>query len=157
MHKTVYTTEIDKHAEIRNCLNVAFEYLTFLKTIEDGFTLAGKFFFYKYFMTDNNIFWWVINLHHTEIHLSPDEHIEITNRPNIDLWARKECVESHKIDNDAAFRPADAASFKNFSCIVWFNDTFPDAHKVGALAWEHELAIFVFNAFKENFDFIANF
>ena len=46
MHKTVYTTEIDEHAEISNCLNVAFEYLTFLKTIEDGFALAGKFFFH---------------------------------------------------------------------------------------------------------------
>ena len=107
-------------------------------------------------MTDNDIFWRVIDFHHTEIHLTSDEHIKITYRPN-DLRTRKECVESHKIDNDAAFRPSDAASFKNFTGIVGFNDTFPDAHKVGALAREYKLAIFVFNTFKENFDFIANF
>ena len=107
VQQAVDTAQINKCAVIGDVLDNAFQHLAFGQIGHQFGTRFGAGFFQHRTTRDNDVVALRVHLQNLERLRRTHQGRDVANRADIDLAARQECHGAGKIDNEAAFDPAE--------------------------------------------------
>ena len=125
MNQTVNTAQVNEYAIRGDVLDDTFEYLSFFEVRDDFNLLCFKFVFNKSLMGYNHVLVGLVDFHNLEFHGLVDEYVIVSDRFDIDLWAREERFYSENVNYEAAFCATFDITFDDFTCVVSFVDSVP--------------------------------
>ena len=85
VHKTVDSTEINKHTVRCDILNGTLQNLSFFKATNDDALLLFELSLNQCFVRDDDVFEFLVNFYNLEIHLFSNVDIEVADRLDVHL------------------------------------------------------------------------
>ena len=156
MNQAVNATEVDEHTIRSDVLDSTFKYLTFFKLSNNFFLLLFEFCFDKSLMRNDNILEFLIDFHNLEFHSLSYKHIVVTDRLNVDLRARQECLDTEYINNHTTLSAALDVALDDFIIVKSLVNTIPTACCTRFFVRKDKLSFFVFLIFNEHLNLVAN-
>src|SRR5690606_11286734 len=156
VQQAIYTTQVDEHTEVGHILDHTFQYLAFLKIVEDFSSLFLKIFLDQHFVGNHHVVIGVVDLDHFDFHFLPNIDIKIPDGLHIYLRTGKESLHAVNIDDQATF----GSSFhQTFDDTVIFQRSFnicPSTYHFGFLSGKHQLAQGIFLLLDEKIHLITD-
>ncbi len=156
MQQAVHAAKVDKHAEVGNILDAAFENLAFFEIGQNLLALLFHAFFYQNTMRNHDVLAKLIDLDNLELHFLADQSVKIANGPDVDLRTRKKRVHAAKVDNNTALDSARARTHQGLVLVIGIENTLPGAHEIRLALGEHKLAVFVLDIVEIDFDVVTD-
>src|SRR5690606_6184243 len=83
--QAVYTTQVDEYAEVSHVLDHTFQYLSFLKVVQDFSSLLLEVFLDQHFVRNHHVVVGMVDLHNLHFHFLPNVDIKIPDGFHISL------------------------------------------------------------------------
>ena len=125
MHKSINTTQIDKHTIRSDVFDSSFEYLSFFELWDDFFLLFFNVCLDKCLVRYNNIFELMIDFDNLKFHVFIHILIIITYWLHIDLWTRQKCLNPKYVNDHTTFGATLYKACYDFAIVMCFIDTIP--------------------------------
>jgi hypothetical protein len=156
VEETVHAIEVDEDTEIRDVLDGSFDFVPDLDGFEEALALFGAFGFDDFAAAENDILALVIDFDDLEFVDIADVLVEVLGRDDVDLAAGEEGFDAD-VDGEAAFDDALDLALHETAVLEDLDDLVPVLLVGGLFLGEDDHAFVVFEAFEEDFDFVAHF
>src|SRR4030095_480493 len=156
MKQPVNSTQIDHHTVLGNILDDAPDFGIFLQHLEREGLLPLLLCLEHYFSRKDNVAALAIQFDNAALDLFAPERIEILNRTNINLRARKERTDPN-INGKTTFNSLDDTAANDGVFVVGFLNLLPDSYFFRFLLGKHNVAVAIFRVFEQNIDNVADF
>src|SRR4051812_18877910 len=155
VEQAVDATEIDECAEVGDVLDYALAHLILLQLLHQLLTLARPLLLEDDAARDDDVAAALIELDDLEVEGLAEQLVDVGNAAERDLRSRKECIDSHEIDDHAALDLLDQSATHGLVVLVGDADALPHAHEIGFLLRQHDGTFLVLEVLEQNFDFVS--
>ena len=156
MQEAVDAVEVDERTEVGDVLNRSNNFIADGDSAEEGLAFLRAFLLDDFAAAEHDVFAIFVDFDDFEIVGVSNKLLEVLWRHDIDLGCGKECLHTH-IDGESAFDGTADFAFDESVTLENSDDFFPILALGSLLFGENDHALVVFEAFEENFDFVAEF
>ena len=156
MQEAVDAVEVDECTEVGDVFDCADDFIADGDSAEEGLAFLRAFLLDDFAAAENDIFAVFVDFDDLEIVGISNELLEVLWRHDVDLGCGEECLHAH-VDGEAAFDGAADFAFDEAVALENSDDFFPILALGCLLFGENDHALVIFEAFEENFDFVAEF
>lgn len=155
MEETVKAIEIDKGTVVGDVLNSTANDVTWLDIIDELTTFLMTLLFDEFAARDDDVVALEVDFKNLKVVSLTNVLVEILRRLDIDLRSREEGVDADT-DDETTFDFAFNAAWYDGTFGAFFKDVFPVFLLFSLIVGEDWIAVFVFDFFKEDFDFASD-
>ena len=156
VEKAVHALKVDEGTEVGEVLDRTGDLVADLDGLEELLTKLGALGFDDFAAGKDDVLALVVDLDDFELVDIADVLVEVLRRDDVDLRARKECLDSD-IDGEAAFDDALDLAADESAVLEHLDDFFPVLFVGGFLFREDNHALVVFKFLEKDFDLVADF
>ena len=156
MQEAVDAVEVDECTEVGDVFDRADDFIADGDSAEESLAFLRAFLLDDFAAAENHIFAVFVDFDDLEIVGISNELLEVLWRHDVDLGCGEESLHTH-VDGEAAFDGAADFAFDEAVALENSDDFFPILALGCLLFRENDHAFVIFEAFEENFDFVAEF
>ena len=155
VEKAIETVEIDEGAEFGEIFDAAFDFGSLVEVGEEFGTFLIAFLFDEFAAGEDDVLAVFVEFYDAAFEGFAEELAEIFRRVDIDLGGGQESFDAD-IEHETTFDDIANDALDGFAGFAEFNNFVPVLFMGCFLAGEDDLTIFVFEAFEEDFDLLAD-
>jgi hypothetical protein len=155
VEEAVHAVEVHEHTEVGDVLDHADDLVARGDAVEELLALFGALGLDDFAAGEDDVFALVVDLDDLEFVNLADVFVEVLRRDDVDLAAGEEGFDAD-VDHEAAFDDALDLAFDETAFLEDLGDLFPVLLVGGFLFGEDDHAFVIFEAFEEDFDFVAD-
>ena len=125
MNESVNTTEVNEYTVRGDVLDSTLKDLTLLKMRDNLLALCFELSLDECFVRNDYVTELLVNLNHLELHSLTNEYIVVAYRVNVNLAARKECLDTKYINDHTALSAALDVTLDNLVVLQSLVDVLP--------------------------------
>ncbi len=156
VQQAVDAAEVNERTVIGDVLDDAFNNLTLFEVLDDFRTLFGTRLFENRAARDNDVAAALVHLEDFEGLRVVHERRDVADRTDVDLRARQEGNSAVEIDGETTLDLVEDDAFDAFAGFELLFQAAPALFAASLLARQNSFAERVFDAFDEDFDFVAD-
>ena len=155
MQQTVHAVEIHEHPEIGDVFDHADDLVARLDAIEELLALLGALGLDDLAAGEHDVFPVVVDFDDLELVNLADVFVEVLRRDDVDLAAGQEGLDAD-VDHETALHDGLHLALHETTVLIDLVNLVPVLAMRGLFLGEDDHALIVFEAFEEDFDFVAD-
>ncbi|MPM23755.1 hypothetical protein SDC9_70229 [bioreactor metagenome] len=155
VEQSVDAAEVDEGPEVDDILDHAFAQLTDFHFLEQLAPAVAHGFFEQFAARNHDVAAIGIDLEDLDVIFLADVVVHVADLADIDLRTRQEGFHALNVDDDPAFDPVLHEALDHGAFAAFSGDPVPGHDGIGLVDAQHRHAVFIFDLFEEDLDFVA--